>query len=206
MGYSPAPPRGAVPLLPADVAPRLAYYASQSLGVLAPRGWRCFEVYGSNGSFLYVTPQAIGYREIGPDASQLAGPVVQVGVNYGGTSGRFAVAEAIARLFPDHIAFIRQVEETGLEFAEPLPAGPYPNDRLDRRSATEVRFVTPARREGLGTERWIAPGGSAVRGFVILLPEQDMDLVAARVRLPAGQDDLAPAILDEAALSRGQPR
>lgn len=195
-----------MPLVAADVAPRLAYYASLSLGVLAPRGWHCFEVYGSNGSFLYVTPRAIFYRDIREEAPQLAGPVVQIGVDYGGTSGRFTVARAIARLFPEHSAFIRRVREMGLEFAERLPTGPYPDDRVDRRSPTEVRFVTPARREGLGTEQWIAPADGDVRGAVILLPEQEMSLVAVRVRLQAGQEDLARTIVDEAARSRGATR
>ena len=36
--------------LPARVAAELAYYkGGQGTGVLAPRGWQCFESYGSSG-------------------------------------------------------------------------------------------------------------------------------------------------------------
>lgn len=37
-------------LISADFATRLAYYKSeQGLGILVPRGWHCFGVYGSSG-------------------------------------------------------------------------------------------------------------------------------------------------------------
>jgi hypothetical protein len=43
-----------------SVARRLAYYESGvSRGVLAPRGWFCFGVYGSSGSAFLVTPEPI---------------------------------------------------------------------------------------------------------------------------------------------------
>ena len=66
-------PRGkskAVPIT-ADLAERLAYYkAEQGRGVLAPRGWYCFETYGSSGGNLYVAPQPIdpelSFRKLGP--------------------------------------------------------------------------------------------------------------------------------------------
>lgn len=55
-------PKGESRVLPiaAEAAQRLAYYKSeQGFGVLAPRGWYCFGVYGSNGYALYVSPQQI---------------------------------------------------------------------------------------------------------------------------------------------------
>src|SRR6266571_1097020 len=45
---------------PAAFANRLAYYqAENGPGVLGPRGWTCFGVYGSNGETLYVTPDQL---------------------------------------------------------------------------------------------------------------------------------------------------
>src|SRR5579863_4748134 len=38
------------------LAPRLAWFASQDVSVLAPRGWSCFERYGSSGALLVVAP------------------------------------------------------------------------------------------------------------------------------------------------------
>ncbi len=41
-------------------ARELAFYtAGLDLGVLAPRGWHCFGVYGSSGEALYVTPDPV---------------------------------------------------------------------------------------------------------------------------------------------------
>jgi hypothetical protein len=37
----------------AGVAGRFAYYASEDLGVVAPRGWYCAGLYGSIGYFLW---------------------------------------------------------------------------------------------------------------------------------------------------------
>jgi hypothetical protein len=47
-------------LIAAKDAQNLAYYQSaQGIGVLAPRGWQCFGLYGSGGDTLYVTPSPI---------------------------------------------------------------------------------------------------------------------------------------------------
>ena len=43
-----------------EAAERLAYYkAEDGLAVLGPRGWYCFETYGSSGSSLYLSPESI---------------------------------------------------------------------------------------------------------------------------------------------------
>lgn len=83
--------------LDASVAKGLAYYESGvGRGVLAPRGWFCFGVYGSSGSALLVRPEPIdsfsGYR------IPLTGPVVEVNNISGATSGRFEVARVVARV------------------------------------------------------------------------------------------------------------
>ena len=45
-------------------AAQLAYYASRDLGVLAPRGWHCLGLEGSNGSVLIVTPEPHGAADL----------------------------------------------------------------------------------------------------------------------------------------------
>lgn len=86
-----------------DVAPeigaQLAYYkGANGPGVLAPVGWHCREWYGSNGSFVAVTPAA---PPGAIPANGVAGPGVELVFRYGDASGRFEVAAILARFFPD---------------------------------------------------------------------------------------------------------
>lgn len=195
-GPEPAPRRIVAPSVPRALEPRLAYYRSAALGVVAPRGWHCFGLYGSNGAILIVTPERHGARDLLANPAPLRGPAIQLTLSYGGTSGRFAVAELVARLFPAYRAFARDVAAEGI--GDPLPAGPYPTDILRRRSATEVDYTTPANRQGLGTESRLAANGDPIRGLAILHPVDDWDAVSLAVRLPAGQAGLAPAIVEAA--------
>jgi hypothetical protein len=93
------------------MASRLAYYmAEDGVGVLAPSGWYCFGTYGSNGANLYVSPEPIrGDEVLSANWKGFAGPVVQLSVSDGGTSGRFSVARMMARVFPAHREFVRNV-------------------------------------------------------------------------------------------------
>lgn len=194
-GPQPAPGRSAVPRVPRAVAPRLAYYRSQDLGVVAPRGWHCFGLYGSNGSILIVTPERHGFRDL-QDNRGLRGPAIQLGISFGGTSGRFEVARMIARLFPAHMDFARQVAAEGI--GDPLPSGPYPTDRLHRISATEVAYTTPARLQGLGTDSRLAANADPIEELVILDPEGDMSVVKLDIRLPPAEAALTSAIIETA--------
>ena len=84
-------PTGQAPAikLSAAAARRLAYYkAENGIGVLAPRGWRCFSTYGSNGSSLFVSPEAFdATRMFSTDWKSFAGPAIQISIADGGTSG-----------------------------------------------------------------------------------------------------------------------
>lgn len=204
-----APRSGAVPrAVPAAAATRLAYYSMGELGVLAPRGWHCFGLSGSDGSILFVTPARQTFATLNDEAG-LRGPAVQVTLSYGGTSGRFAVAEAIARLFPAHMAFARQVAAEGI-MAEPLPTGPYPGDRLIRLSPTEIAYATPGEREGLGTQNRLARGRDPVEGVVILQPgegrDEEPNLIKLDLRLPPALAPLAPAIVAAVRRQHGPTR
>lgn len=187
--------RHSTPTVPASVAPQLAYYASTHLGVLAPRGWHCFALYGSSGSTLVVTPEPHDATDLFRSETKLTGPAIELSRILGGTSGRFEVAKISARLFPIAKSFVQQVIDEGIIPKGQFPSGPYPDDTLDRRSDTEVEFVTPADSEGLGTHNRISKNGQAIRGVAILLPEDDMDLVMLSVRLPSKMQNLASTIL-----------
>lgn len=192
-----APDAGPVPVVPPEAAPHLAYYASNDLGVLAPRGWHCFETYGSNGSNLYVAPEPLDFDALIGAGPSLRGPAVQLSYSYGGTSGRFTVARLVARLFPDYIDFARSVAAEDL--MEPLPTGPYPTDRLRRRGLNAVEFTTPAGRSGLGTDSRLDVGEQAIDGIVILQAQDDeLDVAQLSVRLPSELRGLAPAIIASA--------
>lgn len=192
-----APLTGRVPVVPREAAPHLAYYAANDLGVLAPRGWHCFETYGSNGSNLYVSPEPLEFDDLVDAEDGLRGPAVQLSFSYGGTSGRFTVARLVARLFRDHIAFARSVAAEDL--MDPLPAGPYPTDQLRRRGPNAVEFTTPAGRSGLGTESRLDVGAQAIDGIVILQARDDeLDVTQLSVRLPGELRGLAPVIIASA--------
>jgi len=127
VGPSPAPKReDKAVFLDAVAAQRLAYYQSKSSeGVLAPRGWHCFGAYGSSGTSLAVTPDPIKFA----DLSAVDGPLIEVREQSGETSGRLAVAQVIARVFPTQKAFADGVIEAFPEVA--FPFGPYPTDKFN---------------------------------------------------------------------------
>jgi hypothetical protein len=196
MGPIPAPtPIGATPTVRAAAGARLAYYSLDNLGVLAPRGWHCFGLYGSNGLTLVVTPEPHDADDLLRPETRLTGPVVELSSRSGGTSGRFEVARIAARIFPAARPFVQHVIDEGIEPKEEFPFGPYPDDRLIRRSATEVAFVTPRNSEGLGTSGGIAKNGQPIRGVAILLAADDMGLIRLCVRLPSEMRNLSAAII-----------
>jgi hypothetical protein len=192
-----APTAKPIPPVPAEVAPHLAYYASEHMVVLAPRGWHCFETYGSNGSNLFVAPEPLSFDRLADREHGLRGPAVQLSFSYGGTSGRFTVARLVARLFPEHLDFARSVAAEDL--MDPLPAGPYPTDELRRRGPNLVEFVTPAGRHGLGTGSSLEAGDEPIEGIVNLYPlDDELDVTQLSVRLPSELRGLAPLIIASA--------
>ncbi|MGH7025249.1 MAG: hypothetical protein ACREEB_16900 [Caulobacteraceae bacterium] len=174
----------------------MAYYVAQDgPGVLGPRGWRCFGLYGSNGYILIVTPEAHA-EDLFSDNSALKGPAIQLSTSNGDTSGRFEVARVAARLFPTKQAFVRQVIAEGIEPADDFPAGPFPSDRLTYQSPTRVEFETPADATGFGTVSRLTKTGDPIDGFAEMT--EDNNLIVLDVRLPAKLRSLASAIIREA--------
>ena len=162
----------------------LAFYGTEGLGVMAPIGWHCVALSGSNGMRVIVTPQRFRPADFLGTDRRIEGPAVEISHNYGGTSGRFAVAAAIGRYFPDHRAFAEEVHRA-FEAEAPVPAGQWPADRIDRRGPGLVLFETPAGSHGEGTRGLFAPQGGAVTGALALLVGEEPDLVVIRVRAPS---------------------
>jgi hypothetical protein len=197
----PSAPTRTVQLSP-DLAPKLAYYvAASGPGVLAPRGWSCAGIYGSNGATLVVSPQPVSPADLMNNSwSGAAGDAIEVRVASGDTSGRFEVAQAIVRVFPAHQAFAQSVINEGIEAASQFPSGPYPGDKLTNRSNEVVEFQTAPNAVGLGTDTnansQMKPGSDPVAGVAILTGPTP-DLLVLAVRLPNALQALAPAIVQE---------
>jgi hypothetical protein len=200
-----APAAGGTPRLERAAAEQLAYYVSEDLGVLAPRGWHCFELYGSDGAILIVTPERHDADDLFDAKTKLRGPAVVLSQWSGGTSGRFAVAKLAARLFPIARPFVQQVIDEGIVPKDEFAFEPYADDTLTRRSDTEVEFVTPANRDGLGTAGRIAKNDQPISGVAILLTDGDNDLIKLETRLPPDLRGLEPAIITSAEASQGAP-
>lgn len=198
-----AAPKGkiATPRLPSGDAQRLAYYASEDLGVLAPRGWHCFGLSGSNGSILIVTPERHGSELLHPGVP-IKGPAVELIARDGETSGRFEVADAAAELFPSARDFVRQVAAEGLEPLKPWKATA--SDRITSRSADRVEFVTAAGGKGLGTQGRLIPSRDPIRGG-IFLETADVGLMVVNVRLAPGDQGLAEPIIRQVKAKLGAP-
>jgi len=193
-------PRGKDKIVPvtAEISKHLAYYKSQNgIGVLAPRGWHCFGTYGSSGATTYVSPEPIdGTTVFSSEWHGFSGNVIQISSSIGDTSGRFVVAEIIARVFPAHKSFVENVIQEGIEPASSFPSGPYPNDKLSYKSSEIVEYETPAQTEGLGTRSRLQKNAQPIVGAEILAGETP-DLVSVALRLPAGQSSLMPIIIQQ---------
>ena len=187
-------------VIPAAAAQRLAYYKAESgMGVLGPRGWYCFGTYGSNGDELYVSPTRINSDELlSTKRKGFTGPAIEISCEYGGTSGRFAVATVIARVFPDRLGFVKRVVTDERKVGLPgtrFAYGPYKNDVLTYRSGNVVEFKTPPNTEGPGTHSWLLKNGYPIRGVAILVGTEP-DLIQLSVRLSSGTSDLASFIIE----------
>ena len=143
LGFEPAPvaPPRPPPVLDA-YSDQLAYYASEGMGVLAPRGWHCAEVYGSSGAVLVVTPEVIPQNDLSKILDIKAGPIVRLDVWLADTSGRSAVARITARMFPSKQALVEEIEafesDFGLQAVSKYPVGPYAGDLINRRSDVDI--------------------------------------------------------------------
>jgi hypothetical protein len=192
-------PKGAPKVLPSPPtvpAARIAYYrADAGPGVFAPRGWHCQAWGGASGSFIIVTPStppAVIPRE------SVKSPGV-IGIeSYGGSSGRFDIAEVSARLFPDVMAdFIARVKAEGFPSPDFSKIHPFSEDQYTYLTRRLVKFTTPAQHEGIGTGIFV-PSTDPVRGVVSLSPGGGRypDLLQFDIRLSSSDDQLTRALID----------
>lgn len=183
-----------------DVSPamaqKLSYYASEDIGVLAPRGWHCFGTSGSSGQTIYVAPDANTLAPIKSfSAKPVVGPMVQLSVLVAGSSGRFDVTRFILQLFPSQRSFAQSVIEEGLVPKKYFPKGPHTTDVLVYKSKDIVEYRTPARHKGLGTESELGLGPLPIEGVTILEPEGDMQITHLAARLPKDIANLTTIIV-----------
>jgi hypothetical protein len=180
------------------LAQRLAYYeASDGSGVLAPRGWYCFGTYGSSGSNLYVTPKPLNSTNLFSGSWKgISSYGIQLSESNGDTSGRFEVAQIIARVFPADWAFVRRVIAEGDEPATAFPYGPYPGDKLTYKGKETVEYITPPSTEGLGTRSFLVEDANPIDG-VALLTGEELSLTHLSARLPPEMSDLLPVIIQQ---------
>jgi hypothetical protein len=176
------------------VASRLAYYESGlGSGVLAPRGWSCFGLYGSSGSLFIVAPRPVD--SLSSPLWPLSGPAIILNSTWGGTSGRFEVAKVVARVFPHFKPFVQRVIELFDFFAAEVVYGPYQTDTLTYRSDRIVEFQTPPMTAGLGTiDGHLDAGADPIAGVAIAEGETP-DLTLLTVRLPSAMQALTPHII-----------
>jgi hypothetical protein len=187
-----------VPISSRD-AQALAYYKSaDGFGLLAPRGWYCEGSSGSSGDALFLSSNPIHHDLSGWHG--LEGPAIEIYHMFGGTSGRYGIAEIMARVFPDYRAFATRVME-GMDL--PLPTGPYPKDTLTYRGKTIVEYNTPAQMEGLGNfQSWLGKNDLPIRGAAIIIGDppnggEGPDLVLLSVRFSPALTGLIPVIVDQ---------
>ena len=194
------PPADERPL--ADHAGQLALYAAPGMSVLAPRGWRCIEIYHSGGALLLVTPDPYTLANF-PGTNTLGGPVVELSLLSGENSGRDQVAEVFSRLFPFKHRFIRDVA-ANYDTPPRYPRGPFPTDRTGRRDRAEVAYTTPPHHDGMGTyASRLQPGSDPITGVAMLAQVQGVDsVVLLDVRVPQRLQGLRQVILRAATAAR----
>jgi hypothetical protein len=201
VGPKPAPKAASMVVrLKSLEAKMLAYYEAEVAGgVLAPRGWHGFGSYGTSGSSLTVTPHAL--KTLADVFAGEKGPAIAVHDISGEMSGRFAVAQVLARIFPTQIKLAESVIKEGTRPESDFPSGPYPKDKLTYRSDRVVEFRTPPHSEGLGTQFGFTPNDEPVNGVAIILlgesPDDTPSLELLLVRLKQENELLASVIIQQ---------
>ena len=120
------------------------------------------------------------------------GPVIEINHITRGNSGRYDIADVIARVFPAYRSHAVAILK---DFDFPLALRPFPTDVLTYRSKTVVEYTTPARADGLGTmNSWLKRNDSPISGVAILIGNPP-DMLLLSVRLPPEVAPLKPAIV-----------
>lgn len=183
--------------LDVKVAQRLGMYEAEvGPSVVGPSGWSCLALYGSGGATLYVTPEPLD-DVFTTKWAGILGPGIAASSIEGGTSGRFTVAQVVARVFPNEKSFALGVIKGYDLPAKDYPFGPFPSDRLKYLNDHTVEYETSPRSEGLGTlvGRFL-PNENVIRG-VTILEKPGFDLRHLTVRLPQSLNDLTTIVIQQ---------
>lgn len=171
-------------------------------GMLGPRGWNCFATVGSNGWTLYIAPEPLDSTKVLKHKKWkgFTGPAIQLSRFDGGTSGRFEVAQVVARVFPAHRDYARTIIKEGFGPPSDYPFGPFPSDHVTYKSKELVEFITPARQRGLGTMSWLLPSDQPITGFALLSigPNVNTELLHLSFRLPPSLSSLGASLIEQA--------
>jgi hypothetical protein len=184
------------------VADLLAYYGEHRFGVLAPKGWHCVALLGSNGAMILVTPRVIrGPDFFSHDWRGISGDGITFMIRSGETSGRFDVARISARIFPSARSFVDSVIHEGLEPASHFTFAPFPRDKLVHNDVWSVEYETPPHAKGLGTQAWLLPNGAPIRSAAVL-QDSPPNLYLVNIRLPNKDQYLIGTIVEEFRMDR----
>ena len=128
------------------------------------------------------------------------GPAIQLSGSDGGTSGRFEVAQMVARVFPAYRNYARKIIAEGFGPASDYPFGPFPSDRLSYKGKKLIEFTTPSHHKGLGTMSWLLPSDQPILGFALLTigPDVDAGLLQFSLRLPPSLSTLSATLVQQA--------
>ena len=188
-----AAPSGRPRDVPGPEAARLAdYVMADGTRTLAPRGWLCSGLSGSDGSVLFVAPDAATLRSL-VAGQQVRGAAVVRRTSFGGTSGRFAVARMAAMLFPAASRFVSDVEAEKID--GPFPRGLPRGDRIKRIGPLAALYTTPANGQGVGTRAGFAPSPLPVDGSAVMAADDDHDLDTVDARLSPAMRPLVAGII-----------
>lgn len=178
-------------------AQALAYYKSaDGIGLLAPRGWYCEGVSGSGGYALFLSPKPIRHDVSGWES--LGGPAIEINHMTSENSGRYEIAEIMARVFPAYRAFGTRVMK-GMDL--PLQTGRFPKDTLMYRGKTIVEYNAPGQTEGLGNfHSRLGKNDLPIKGAAILIGDAPNvgggpGVVLLSVRVPPALAGLIPVIV-----------
>jgi len=181
----------------AHTAQQLAFYRAKfSPGVLARREWQCAGLLGSDDEFLLVAPHLPPLKSFSTAYHHLTTAAVVAEHMFGGTSGRFGVADVLARFFPHQRTFVRALQLGDVSHTFHPVYHPYDADRLSRKADRLVEFVTPTFANCIGTTWWLRENGMPVRGALIIeRGGKELYLATVRVRMPDRLVDLAKPII-----------
>jgi hypothetical protein len=196
-----APPRGASQAVNlTEVSPReIAYYKGDGApGAFAPRGWSCHVWYGSGGGLLLITPEKRESRPGSAWPTKTSGQAIELSFESGENSGRYDVVKYAMLFFPKTAAkFIEAVNSDLDMHTSQADLRRFAKDSPKALSNTLGEFVTPAKTEGLGTERYLKASAEPISG-VVSLDQSEKDFLSfatLRIRMSPSGSPLNLALL-----------